>query len=305
MTDARIGELAGLATAALWVVSSLSFTAAGRRLGATRVNLLRTLGAAVVLAFVQWMWFGQWLPRTEVAAMLWLACSGLLGLTIGDQFLFTGYVMLGPRTVSLLMTLSPSLAATIAWVCFGEGMTGISVLGMLITTGGVAWVTLGRQEVVADRDARTVRKGLLFGLAAAVCQALGMVMARRGLVSGVDAFDAQTIRMYAGAVSVIPVALFAHRSGRLAPAQASSRALGVLAIGTVSGPLLGVYCSMVAVKMVGVGVASTLIGLVPVLILPASWIIDRQRISTRAWIGAIIAVAGIAMLAMGSGSEGR
>ena len=37
----------------------------------------------------------------------------------------------------------------------------------LITTGGVAWVTLGRQEVVADRDARTVRKGLLFGLAAA------------------------------------------------------------------------------------------------------------------------------------------
>jgi drug/metabolite transporter (DMT)-like permease len=136
VTDARIGELAGLATAALWVVSSLSFTAAGRRLGATRVNLLRTLGAAVVLAFVQWMWFGQWLPRTEVAAMLWLACSGLLGLTIGDQFLFTGYVMLGPRTVSLLMTLSPSLAATIAWVCFGEGMTGISVLGMLITTGG-------------------------------------------------------------------------------------------------------------------------------------------------------------------------
>jgi drug/metabolite transporter (DMT)-like permease len=62
---------------------------------------------------------------------------------------------------------------------------------------------------------------------------------------------------------------------------------------------------MVAVKMVGVGVASTLIGLVPVLILPASWIIDRQRISTRAWIGAIIAVVGIAMLAMGSGPPER
>lgn len=305
MTDARIGELAGLATAALWVVSSLSFTAAGRRLGATRVNLLRTLGAAVVLACVQWLWFGQWMPRTETAATVWLACSGLLGLTIGDQFLFTGYVMLGPRTVSLLMTLSPSLAATIAWIGFGEHMSPLSVLGMLITTGGVAWVTLGRQQVVSDRDARTIRKGLLFGLAAAVCQALGMVMARRGLVNGVDAFDAQTIRMYAGAASVIPVALYAQRSGRLAPAQASSRALGVLAIGTVSGPLLGVYCSMVAVKMVGVGVASTLIGLVPVLILPASWIIDRQRISTRAWIGAIIAVVGIALLAMGSGPPER
>lgn len=304
MIDARIGELAGLATAALWVVSSLSFTAAGQRLGATRVNLLRTLGAAVVLACVQWAWFGRVVPRTDLAAAAWLACSGLLGLTVGDQFLFTGYVMLGPRTVSLLMTLSPSLAATIAWIGFGERMTPLSVLGMVITTGGVAWVTLGRQQRVADRDARTVRKGLLFGLAAAACQAVGMVMARRGLVQGVDAFDAQTIRMYAGAASVIPFALYAHRSGRLAQVQGTSRALGILAIGTLSGPLLGVYCSMVAVKMVGVGVASTLIGLVPVLILPASWFIDRQRISTRSWIGAIIAVAGIALLAMGSGSEG-
>ena len=300
MTDTRIGELAGLATAGLWVVSSLSFTAAGRSLGATRVNLLRTLAAAVVLFGIQlWLHGAAW-PRMESGAAVWLAVSGIMGLTIGDQFLFTGYVMLGPRLVSLLMTLAPSMSALIAWVGFGETMGGASVLGMLITTAGVASVALGRAPEGAPHTAAERRKGLLFGVAAALCQALGMVTAKRGLITGVSAFDAQTMRMYAGAASMIPLAAIVRHAGLAAPAQPNRRAFAVLALGVVSGPLFGVYFSMLAVEKVPVGVAATLIGLVPVLILPASRIIDRERISTRALVGAIIAVAGIAVLAMGA-----
>lgn len=300
MTDARIGELAGLATAGLWVVSSLAFTAAGRSLGATRVNLLRTVAAALVLLCIQFWLHGGWWPDMQSGAAIWLGLSGLMGLTIGDQFLFTGYVMLGPRLVSLLMTLAPSMSALIAWAGFGETMGSASVAGMLITTAGVASVALGRAPENAPHTAAERRKGLLFGLAAALCQALGMVMAKRGLVTGVSAFDAQTMRMYAGAASVIPLALFVRHAGLSSPAQPSRRAFGVLAVGVVSGPLFGVYFSMLAVEKVPVGVAATLIGLVPVLILPASRIIDGERITTRALVGAVIAVAGIAVLAMGA-----
>lgn len=300
MTDARIGELAGLATAGLWVVSSLAFTAAGRSLGATRVNLLRTLAAAAVLLTIQcWLVGAAW-PRMQQGAAIWLAISGVLGLTIGDQFLFTGYVMLGPRLVSLLMTLAPSMSALVAWVGFGETMNSASVVGMLITTAGVASVALGRAPEGAVHTAAERRKGLLFGLAAALCQALGMVSAKRGLITGVSAFDAQTMRMYAGAASMIPLAAIVRHAGLAVPAQPSRRAFAVLALGVVSGPLFGVYFSMLAVEKVPVGVAATLIGLVPVLILPASRIIDGERITTRALIGAIIAVAGIAVLAMGA-----
>lgn len=305
MTDARIGELAGLATAGLWVVSSLSFTAAGHSLGATRVNLLRTVAAAAVLLGVQWWLRGSPWPGMQSDAAWWLALSGLMGLTIGDQFLFTGYVMLGPRLVSLLMTMAPSLSALIAWGGFGETMGTMSVVGMLITTAGVASVALGRTEEGAQHTPAERRKGLLFGLAAALCQALGMVMAKRGLVTGVSAFDAQTMRMYAGAASVIPLAFVVRQAGLAAPAQPNRRAFWILGLGVVSGPLLGVYFSMLAVEKVPVGVAATLIGLVPVLILPASRIIDGERISPRALAGALIAVAGIAVLALGtSAAEG-
>jgi drug/metabolite transporter (DMT)-like permease len=304
VTDARIGVLAGLATAGLWVVSSLSFTKSGRVLGATQVNLLRTLAAAVVLLGVQCLALGQWLPQMSTASMGWLAASGIMGLTIGDQFLFTGYVMLGPRLVSVLMTLAPSMSALIAWSIFGDAMSVVSVVGMIITTAGVAWAALGRVDHDSPHTPRERRIGLLFGVAAALCQAIGMVTAKRGLVEGVTPLDAQTIRMYAGAVTVIPLAMIAGRVRCAVPAGTAGRAFAILALGVVSGPLLGVYFSMLATAKVPVGVAATLIGLVPVLILPATRIIDGEPISPRALAGALLAVVGIAVLSWGASVEG-
>jgi drug/metabolite transporter (DMT)-like permease len=300
VTDARIGVLAGLATAGLWVVSSLSFTKSGQALGATRVNLLRTVAAAVVLCAIQWLALGRLLPGMSESALLWLAASGILGLTIGDQFLFTGYVMLGPRLVSVLMTLAPSMSAILAWSVFGETMNPVGVAGMLITTGGVAWAALARAGAESPHTPQERRMGLMFGVAAALCQAAGMVAAKRGLDQGVEAFDAQTIRMYAGAATVIPLALLARTAGLTVQAQPSRRAYAILTLGVISGPLLGVYFSMLSTAKVPVGVAATLIGLVPVLILPATRIIDGERITVRAWTGALIAVAGIAVLSMGA-----
>ena len=300
MDSTRVGELAGLATAALWVVSSLSFTAAGRSLGATRVNLLRTVAAAVVLVGVQLALAGRFMPAVPTSSALWLAASGILGLTIGDQFLFTGYVMLGPRLVSVLMTLAPGMTAFVSWAVFKESMGSLGVLGMLITTAGVISVSLGKRDDGSPHTAAERRKGLVFGIAAALCQALGTVTAKRGLTAEVTPLDAQTLRMVAGAATVIPLALFAHHAGMTVQAQPNRRAHAVLALGVVSGPLLGVFFSMVATKNVPAGVAATLIGLVPVLILPATRIIDGERIPPRSWIGAIIAVIGIAVLSLGT-----
>jgi drug/metabolite transporter (DMT)-like permease len=300
VTDVRIGVLAGLATAGLWVVSGLSFTKSGQALGATRVNLLRTVAAAVVLCGLQWFALGRLLPGMSHSALAWLSVSGVLGLTIGDQFLFTGYVMLGPRLVSVLMTLAPSMSAMLAWSVFGESMSRVGVIGMLITTAGVAWAALGRAGVDSPHTPRERRIGLMFGVAAALCQAAGMVAAKRGLDQGVQAFDAQTIRMYAGALTVIPLALLARSAGLTVQARPSRRAFAILALGVVSGPLLGVYFSMLSQAKVPVGVAATLIGLVPVLILPATRMIDGERITVRACTGAVIAVAGIVVLSMGA-----
>jgi len=292
-----IGELAGLGTALLWVVSTLAFTTASRRIGATRVNLLRTIGAATVLVVLQLVLAGNPLSA-GIEASAWLAASGVIGLAIGDQCLFTAYVLVGPRVGSLLMTLAPGLAAIMAWLAMGESMSGMAVTGLLVTTAGVGWVSASRGSTGVAGAISS--RGIALGAAAAACQAGGMLTAKLGMSEGLDPLGALTIRMVAAMAVIVPLAWCVgggDAGERTMPIRSAWRPL---MLGTLAGPVGGVYLSLVAIEHVPLGVATTLMGLVPVLILPVTRLLHKDRISTRAVLGAIIAVAGIALLTAGT-----
>ena len=327
----RSGEFAGLATSALWVISSLAFAAAGRRMGATRLNLLRSLLAAALLLVLQGFLKGNPWPTIGADRTWYLAISGLLGLAIGDQFLFAGYVLVGARTTTLLMTLAPTVAASLSWIVFGQTMSLQAIVGMIITLLGVLWVAAERPHATSSITPAQQMKGVWFGAGAALCQGVGMVLASNGLRGDIDAISAQTVRMSAGAVGIIVIAFVVSRMNQAARnavqtknARSSSdksvdaqsltatkiiplhvqradaphsKAIIAMVIGTFTGPILGVWCSLYALQKLEVGIATTLMSLVPVMILPVTRITEGRWPSTRAILGALIAVAGVAVLA--------
>ena len=335
MNMQHAGELAGLATSALWVVSSLAFAAAGRSIGATQLNLLRSLLACAFLLGLQWFLHGNPWPTIGGHSTLFLAISGLLGLAIGDQFLFAGYVLVGPRTTTLLMTLAPATAASLSWIMFGQSMSWQAILGMAITLIGVLWVAAESPHAANCIKPGQQRKGIMFGAAAAVCQGIGMVLAGNALRGEVDAMSAQTVRMSAGTLAIIVIALVVHRMRKASPispispiqdASTPSQSVDLrnrlrsttqseiielqptlrwtnqavivaIVIGTFSGPVLGVWCSLIALQKLEVGIATTLMSLVPVMILPFSKWIEGRWPTPRAILGAIIAVVGVVILA--------
>ncbi len=313
----RAGELAGLATSALWVVSSLAFAAAGQRMGATRLNLLRSLLAAALLLLLHWFLMANPWPTIGANRTWYLGISGLLGLAIGDQFLFAGYVLVGARTTTLLMTLAPAVAASLSWIVFGQTMSLQAIVGMLITLLGVLWVAAERPHATSHISSAQQIKGVWFGAGAALCQGVGMVLASNGLRGDIDALSGQTVRMSAGALGIIVIAFIVSRMNQ-AQRNASARSLDetkntapnitrthaltsaaivAMVIGTLTGPILGVWCSLYALQKLEVGIATTLMSLVPVMILPVTRITEGRWPSTRAILGALIAVAGVAVLA--------
>ena len=327
----RSGEFAGLATSALWVVSSLAFAAAGRRMGATRLNLLRSLLAAALLLVLHGFLNGNPWPTIGADRTWYLAISGLLGLAIGDQFLFAGYVLVGARTTTLLMTLAPTVAASLSWIVFGQTMSLQAIFGMIITLLGVLWVAAERPHATSSITPAQQMKGVWFGAGAALCQGVGMVLASNGLRGDIDAISAQTVRMSAGAVGIIVIAFVVSRMNQAARNAAQtknalsssdksvdaqsltaskiiplhvkradaphSKAIIAMVIGTFTGPILGVWCSLYALQKLEVGIATTLMSLVPVMILPVTRITEGRWPSARAILGALIAVAGVAVLA--------
>ncbi len=91
------------------------------------------------------------------------------------------------------------------------------------------------------------------------------------------------------------IALLRRHSGIL-KTLSDTKAMGAMFGGAVFGPFLGVWLSMVAVTYTYAGVASTLMSLMPVMVIPIVWIVYKQRTSWRGFIGSAVAIVGIAIL---------
>ncbi|MEP0772936.1 MAG: DMT family transporter, partial [Acidobacteriota bacterium] len=104
------GELAALATATCWAVTSLVFAEAARRIGALRVNLLRL---PVAFALLSMALLAAHHPLASLTPPRWvyLAASAVLGLLAGDLAFFAALRRLGARLASVLMALAPVFAA--------------------------------------------------------------------------------------------------------------------------------------------------------------------------------------------------
>lgn len=309
-----IGEAAGLGTACLWVVTSLCFAAAGKRIGVSAVNILRLVLAIALLSTTLRLTAGTWWPtHAPTDQLLLLAVSGFLGFAIGDQALFTAFVDIGPRLSLLLMTTSPIMAAFLGWLFLGEALTLITLLGITVTVAGVAWVVAERPASDSDTARHPHHtRGIILALIGAACQAAGLMLSKAGMGTldpdavRIDPLAGTLVRAFFGAGSLAIVLLLL---GSRLPSEKAERIKGqvpkgvmLAMMGAVVGPYLGVWLSLVAADRLPVGVAQTLMSLTPVLILPVAAFGLKEHISPRAIIGAIVAVAGVVLLVINPGA---
>jgi drug/metabolite transporter (DMT)-like permease len=110
-------------------------------------------------------------------------------------------------------------------------------------------------------------------------------------------FQANAIRMIAAVIFIWAWTILDRKTGAtIAALRANPRAIRLIALGAVMGPLLGVSASLLAVQHAEVGVESTLMALPPVIILPISYFAFKEKIGWQAVVGTILAIAGVAVL---------
>ncbi len=306
------GLAAGLGVSVCWTSASLCFTAAGKRLGVAVMNALRILIAVMLLGVTHRLLSGQWIPDCRATQVFYLAASGLIGLSIGDQALFTAFVDIGTRRSMLVMTTSPLFAVLFGWIALGETLPGMSWIGVVMTVGGVAWVISERNEADAHPPGHLFR-GVGLAVIGAVCQAAGLLLSKVGMGHGwlpedehLNPQAATLVRMFFAAIGMAPIVLFHVYRERKRRAdgvpelrqRTGSRSAGAIfaLCGAVSGPFLGVWLSLIASDRVSVGVAQTTCSLAPVLLLPILAFGLKERISLRACVGAVVSVMGIGVL---------
>jgi drug/metabolite transporter (DMT)-like permease len=293
-----IGEMAALFTSVCWSISAIGFTQSTQRVGSMVTNRVRVLLAMLMLILINAVLYGQPIPlHAGASRWAWLGISGVIGLALGDAFLFQAYKEIGPRLGLLLLSLAPVFGAAIAWIFFGQALNLLQIAGIAITLAGISWVVLARPNEHAVNVRKATGRGILFGVLAALGQATGLVFSQQGMAGNFSPFAGTLIRMIAAVVALWVVAGLQKQAGSTVVAmRRQPAAFGWVTFGALFGPVLGVSASLLAVQHADIGVASTLMALPPVFMLPISYFVFKERFGWQVVAGTLITIAGVALL---------
>lgn len=300
-----VGEIAALSTVLCWAIGTLSFEAAGRRIGSTTVNFIRLTIAWVILAIVGAVLAAAGVVQSDHTLILlnaspqewlWLGMSGIVGFFLGDLCLFRAFVLIGPRLCTLVFTVAPLMTAILGWIILDETLTPLKCLGMAVTLGGIAWVVCERNNSRTAKLWRPSVWGVSLAALGALGQALGMVLAKKVINDDTDPIMVTHIRMTTAVPAFAVMFLLLRWHPRVTAGLKNRKAMAQLTLGACVGPVLGVILLMQSMKYLEAAVSQTFVALLPIVIIPFVMVIHKERVSIRAAIGAVIAVAGVAIL---------
>ncbi|MEE4196319.1 MAG: DMT family transporter [Bacteroidales bacterium] len=303
MFQSHLGEFAALLTAVFWTVTGIAFESAGKKVGSLSTNLIRLFMAFFFIGIYGLITRGEFLPLDgTVHNWTWLSLSGLVGFVIGDLLLFEAYVVIGSRVSMLIMSLTPPITAFIGWLVMDEILTTQNIIGMILTMTGIVLVVLERKSNELGTKSKPRKKinlsyplaGLLLAFGGAVGQGTGLVLSKFGM-QDMNPFAATQIRVITGFFGFSILFIFMKRWKKVFQALKNKKAMSRVGIGAFFGPFLGVSFSLLAVKHTTTGVASTIMGIVPVLIIPPAVIFFKEKITLKEVIGSVIAVGGVAL----------
>lgn len=289
------GELSALTAALLWAAGSFLFTNAAIRIGSIQLNVDRMALATVFIAITMLLFNISF--DISLTQLINLTLSGTVGLIIGDSFLFRAFKDMGPRISLLIYSLNPAIAAFLAFLLFGETLSWLSIFGICLTLFGITLVVLEKPKENKN-GFKVTGAGVFFAVMSAVGQATGLIFAKYAFTEAdIHSFTATFYRISTAVILMLPSAYILKRYKNPFKLYSSDfKSLKMISIGSIIGPYLGITLSFFAISNTKIGVASTLLSTVPIMILPMSMMVYKEKLSIKSIVGALIAVGGISLL---------
>ncbi|SHG11418.1 DMT family transporter [Vibrio gazogenes] len=288
-------EWLALAAAFLWAIASILSVTPARHLGTFSYSRWRMGCTSLMLGL--FAWFTQGWATVESIHIIPMMLSGLIGIFIGDTALFACMNRMGPRQAGLLFSCHAVFSAILGYFLFQETMTTGEFLGSVLVFSGVVIAIFFRkaQPGTLEMIHGKVWIAIALGLLAALCQALGGILAKPVMQTSVDPIAASALRMISAFIAHSVLFLSGARIAR--PTQAMNRKIfSTTLLNAFLAMALGMTLILYALRDGNVGMVALLSSTTPIMLLPILWFYTKQRPNRFAWGGAIIAVLGTGML---------
>lgn len=288
-----LGELFAFATAISWAIGSTIFEATTRKTDSITINVLRLMFGVIFLGIITTFTKGVFLPLdSNIHNWTYLGISGIIGLFIGDIFLYQAFYLIGARLSMVFMTLTPLIVALFGFLFLGEVLTSYQTIAMFVTCSGILMVVIKPKQKSGNQKKLT-SKGLMCIVLGVSFEALGNIFTKVG-AANYDASSSTQIRMICALVIFIFFITIKKKWKNVILAVKDIKNLFLILLGTLV-VTSGITFLISAFNRISTGVAITISSISPIIIIPVSVIVFKEKVSFREILGAIISVIGIAI----------
>jgi drug/metabolite transporter (DMT)-like permease len=296
--DSFIGEIAALAAALGFSVTSVCYTLAGRKISAVTSIAMSLPISWLMIAAIHQLTLGEFFP-TQAALDRWffLGASGILAFVVTSYFWLNAYQHIGTRLTMLIATFAPVLGALLAWLFLSQTLPLHSTIGIAVVIFGIVWVVAERGKPGSDGVEVDMRRGVIEACLGTFTQATAFVFASRGIAGGFPPLSATLIRITAGIITLWALIAFQRNIRSTATIFRDDRRLLLQLTGAaLTGPVIAGYFLLLSFQFIPVGVSTTLSHTTAIMLIPVGYFLFKERITLRAIIGTIVTIIGIAIL---------
>lgn len=292
-----LAHLFALGAALSWTLAGLFSHQAVLRFGSLHFNRLRMLAAAFLLVVMIALTDGSFvLPMAFWQPVLF---SAVVGVVLGDYFLFVAMRRLGPRRTAILFAGNAPIAAILSWLFLDEILSAVQILAILVGFAGICFAIIygKRRDLLHIWEAITppLWIGLAAGFLAATGQAIGVLMLRPVMHAGADPLLVGLIRVSVAAL-IFWLSWPFDRKKSEHPLLPDARMSMLILANGFFGLSFGVFLLLKALEIGSVAEVTILSSVSPVMILPFVWYKTGKCPPWGAWLGALLVVASTILL---------
>ena len=280
-----------------WAVASLISVDVTRAIGGLAFNRLRLFFVSVMLIFYTTI-INSWNTiNPEFLNIILL--SGIVGIFLGDTLLFMALQKIGPRRNNILFSLAAPFTVFLNIFFLEIKMSSINLLGCFIVFVGVviaiAYGSVKNNNHRWESIQGSLMTGIIFGILAALCQAIGLIMMKPILNAGADPIASAAIRTTISCL-MLTFTFFLKSENFVSKTPINLSIIRKSIISGFLGMALGMSLLLIALQKADAGIVATLSSTSPVMTLFLIWILTRKIPSMGAWFGTILAIIGTGLI---------
>ena len=290
-----IGYLLAIGAAAIWSAVALSATRVVRYFGSYNYNLLRLLGIIIFFfPYIYINWENLYLNQSIFSAIV---LSSIIGIIIGDTFLFVCLKRLGPRRQALLFSLQIPFTIILAEIFLQTLPSITELIGCALIFSGIL-IAIQFNRTIPDDDLENIQgnkyTGLFAGIGLALCQSIGIILMKPALQT-TDPIIVSYLRVIVAAVIMFGSLFFIKNNQLWEKMKDIKVTLFSIFLGFM-GMGVGMTMLIYALKYGNPGVISTLSSTMPIMIIPILWVVTRNYAGHLAVVGATLTCVGAGII---------